>query len=117
MGQIDDQLLAHANDVIATVAYRVHKRYRTYVDVSDVRQECLEWCLKRPDKIEQWLMPGQEKENLERGIRALAKTLSRHADRFCRKTKACLPDMNYAMKRITLPNLLVNSCPTCGLLS
>ena len=88
MGQIDNDLLAHANDVIATVAYRVHKRYRTYVDVSDVRQECLEWCLKRPDKIEQWLSVDQDKNSLENGIRALAKTLSRHADRFCRKPKA-----------------------------
>lgn len=75
-------------DVAAQVARNVHKKYHTYFDISDVRQELIVWSLKREDKIEEWLGFEPDSEEYKHGIRMLAKALTRHADKYCRKLKA-----------------------------
>jgi RNA polymerase sigma factor (sigma-70 family) len=83
-----DKWLDEATDIAAQVARQVHKKYQPYFDVSDLRQELMVWCIKREDKVKMWLDPTKDKEERERGVRYLGKTLSRHADRYCRRRKA-----------------------------
>ena len=101
---------AEAEAVATQVARVVHRKYHTYFDVSDVRQECLVWVIRREAKVRTWLDPDQEPEAYKGGVRQLGKTLSRHADRYCRKRKA--QSLGYALEDeayyspITLSELL-----------
>jgi RNA polymerase sigma factor (sigma-70 family) len=83
-----DSWLKEANDIASQVARTVHRKYHTYFDVADVRQELLVWVVRREDKVKEWLTHEQGDEVYKGGVRQLGKTLSRHADRYCRKLKA-----------------------------
>jgi hypothetical protein len=74
--------------VSTTVAYTITRNYKGYAEVDDVKQELLEWSLKRADKIQEWLSPDLSKQEYRLGIKRLAKTFNRMADRYCRKEKA-----------------------------
>ena len=80
--------LDEANDIATTVARQVHRKYHTYFDVADVRQELLVWCLRREDKIKEWLDHEKDNEEYKSGVKQLGKTLSRHAEKYCRRMKA-----------------------------
>jgi len=80
--------LYEAQDIAKTVARQVHKKYHTYFDVADVRQECLVWVLRRESKVKEWLDHPQDTEDYRTGVKYLAKTLQRHADKYCRRAKA-----------------------------
>lgn len=75
-------------DVAQTVAYTITRNYKGFAEVDDVKQELLEWSLKRSDKIQEWLSPDLSKQEYRIGIKRLAKTFNRMADRYCRKEKA-----------------------------
>jgi RNA polymerase sigma factor (sigma-70 family) len=77
-----------SHEIAATVARKVHRKYHTYFDVADVRQELVVWILKRQDKIAEWLDHEKETDEYKFGVKKLAKTLTRHADKYCRKVKA-----------------------------
>ena len=83
-----DKWLDEATDVASQVARIVHRKYQTYFDVSDVRQELLTWIWRREDKVKQWLSPDQTPEDYKGGVRQLGKTLTRQADKYCRRLKA-----------------------------
>lgn len=83
-----DKWLDEASDVASQVARIVHRKYQTYFDVSDVRQELLTWIWRREDKVKQWLSPEQSPEDYKGGVRQLGKTLTRQADKYCRRLKA-----------------------------
>ena len=83
-----DRWLDEANDVASQVARIVHRKYQTYFDVADVRQELLTWVWRREDKVKQWLSPEQSPEDYKGGVRQLGKTLTRQADKYCRRLKA-----------------------------
>jgi len=112
--------LDEATDIASQVAKQIHKRYHTYFAIDDLRQELILWCVSRPDKIAQWLNPEQTAEDYKGGINQLAKTLSRHADRYCRKAKAQavgyeLRDEVYyspALLSELLPHVWSNVAPT-----
>jgi DNA-directed RNA polymerase specialized sigma24 family protein len=74
-------------DVATTVAYSITRNYKGYAEVEDLRQELLEWCLKRQDKVREWLDVEDRKE-YQLGIKRLSKTLNRRADKYCRREKA-----------------------------
>ena len=74
--------------VSTTVAYTITRNYKGYAEVDDVKQELLEWSLKRNDKIQEWLNENLSKQEYRIGIKRLAKTFNRMADRYCRKEKA-----------------------------
>lgn len=80
--------LEEATDIASQVARVVHRKYHTYFGVDDVRQELLVWVVRREDKVRTWLDHDQGEEQYKGGVRQLGKTLSRHADRYCRKRKA-----------------------------
>ena len=112
--------LEQANDIASQVAKTVHKKYHTYFAVDDVRQECLLWCVAREDKVKEWLDPDQSIEDYKGGIRQLAKTLTRHADRYCRKRKAqsvgyeIRDEVYYSPELLTelLPHVWTDTAPT-----
>ena len=83
-----DKWLDEATDIASQVARIVHRKYQTYFDVSDVRQELLTWVWRREDKVKQWLSPDQSPEEYKGGVRQLGKTLTRQADKYCRRLKA-----------------------------
>jgi len=75
-------------EIARTVARKVHRRYHTYFDVSDVSQELTVWILKRQDKIVEWLEHPLDSDEYKMGVKKLGKTLTRHADKYCRRVKA-----------------------------
>lgn len=83
-----DKWLDEATDIASQVARIVHRKYQTYFDVSDVRQELLTWIWRREEKVQQWLSPEQTPEEYKGGVRQLGKTLTRQADKYCRRLKA-----------------------------
>ena len=88
--------LSEAQGVAAQVARTVHKKYHTYFDVADVRQELVVWILRREDKVKEWLDPTLETEERKVGVKMLGKALSRQADKYCRKRKA--QQLGYALE-------------------
>jgi len=85
---MNSELPEEVVDIASQVARIVHRKYHPYFDVADVRQELLLWCVRRQDKITQWLNPDQKPEDLKSGVKHLGKTLTRQADKYCRRAKA-----------------------------
>lgn len=85
---VEDKWIEEVSTIATTVAYTITRNYKGYAEVDDVKQELLEWCLKRQDKIKEWLSPDLPKPEYKLGIKRLAKTFNRMADRYCRKEKA-----------------------------
>ena len=81
-------ILEDSMEIATTVARKVHRRYHTYFDVSDVSQELMVWVLKRQDKIGEWLDHPLDSDEYKLGVKKLGKTLTRHADKYCRRLKA-----------------------------
>lgn len=77
-----------AQEVAVITAKKVHKKYHTYFDVADVTQELMLWVLSHGNKIQEWLEHDTESEEYKVGIKKLGKTLTRQADKYCRKVKA-----------------------------
>ena len=80
--------LEEAGDIASQVSRIVHRKYHTYFDVADVRQELMVWIVRREKKVKQWLDHTVNEEQYRGGVKQLGKTLTRHADRYCRKRKA-----------------------------
>jgi len=80
--------LEEAGDIASQVSRIVHRKYHTYFDVADVRQELMLWIVRRENKVKQWLDHTSNEEQYKGGVKQLGKTLTRHADRYCRKRKA-----------------------------
>jgi RNA polymerase sigma factor (sigma-70 family) len=85
---VNDDTLQEVTEIAATVAKQIHPRYAVYFEPQDLRQELLLWALKRPNKIEEWLGPDVEAKDRKAGIRQLAKSMQREADKYCRHAKA-----------------------------
>ena len=85
---VENNLFDEAKDIAITVARKVHRHYHTYFDVSDVSQELMVWVFKRNDKITEWLDHPTDSDEYKMGVRKLARTLTRHADKYCRRAKA-----------------------------
>ena len=80
--------LEEATDVASQVARVVHRKYSVYFDVADVRQELLAWVWRRESKVKEWLNHDQDPEDYKGGVRQLGKTLTRQAEKYCRRVKA-----------------------------
>jgi hypothetical protein len=85
---VEDKWVEEVATIAQTVAYTITRNYKGYAEVDDVKQELLEWSLKRADKIQEWLSPNLPKQEYKLGVKRLAKTFNRMADRYCRKEKA-----------------------------
>lgn len=85
---VEDKWVQDVVEIAQTSAYIITRNYKGFAEADDVKQELLEWSLKRPDKIQEWLSPELSKQEYRVGIKRLAKTFNRMADRYCRKEKA-----------------------------
>jgi DNA-directed RNA polymerase specialized sigma24 family protein len=83
----EPQWIEDVVDVATTVSYSITRNYKGYAEVEDLRQELLEWCLRRQDKLREWL-EVEDKKEYRLGIKRLSKTLNRRADKYCRREKA-----------------------------
>jgi len=84
----EDKWIQDVTDIAQTVSYTIWRNYKGYAEPDDIKQELLEWSLKRQDKILEWLSPELSKQEYRIGIKRLARTFNRMADRYCRKEKA-----------------------------
>lgn len=75
-------------EVARVVAHKVHRKYHTYFDVADVTNELMVWVLRHEAKIMGWLNHDVESDEYKVGTKMLGKTLTRHADKYCRRMKA-----------------------------
>ena len=85
---VEDKWVQDVVEIAQTSAYVITRNYKGFAEADDVKQELLEWSLKRNDKIQEWLSPELSKQEYRIGIKRLAKTFNRMADRYCRKEKA-----------------------------
>jgi DNA-directed RNA polymerase specialized sigma24 family protein len=85
---VEDKWVQDVVEVAQTSAYVITRNYKGFAEADDVKQELLEWSLKRNDKIQEWLNENLSKQEYRVGIKRLAKTFNRMADRYCRKEKA-----------------------------
>jgi DNA-directed RNA polymerase specialized sigma24 family protein len=85
---VEDKWVQDVAEVAQTSAYIITRNYKGFAEADDVKQELLEWSLKRSDKIQEWLNKDLSKQEYRMGIKRLAKTFNRMADRYCRKEKA-----------------------------
>jgi RNA polymerase sigma factor (sigma-70 family) len=85
---VEDKWVEEVATIAQTVAYTITRNYKGYAEVDDVKQELLEWSLKRVDKVQEWLSPNLPRQEYKLGVKRLAKTFNRMADRYCRKEKA-----------------------------
>ena len=85
---VEDKWVQDVVEIAQTSAYVITRNYKGFAEADDVKQELLEWSLKRNDKIQEWLNENLSKQEYRMGIKRLAKTFNRMADRYCRKEKA-----------------------------
>jgi len=85
---VEEKWVQDVVEIAQTSAYVITRNYKGFAEADDVKQELLEWSLKRNDKIQEWLSPELSKQEYRIGIKRLAKTFNRMADRYCRKEKA-----------------------------
>ena len=85
---VEDKWVQDVVEIAQTSAYVITRNYKGFAEADDVKQELLEWSLKRNDKIQEWLNEDLSKQEYRMGIKRLAKTFNSMADRHCRKEKA-----------------------------
>jgi RNA polymerase sigma factor (sigma-70 family) len=85
---VENKWVEDVADIAQTVSYTIWRNYKGFTEPDDIKQELLEWSLKRQDKIQEWLSPDLDKKEYRIGIKRLARTFNRMADRYCRKEKA-----------------------------
>lgn len=83
-----NELPREAMEAAASAARLVHKRYRTYFGVEDVRQDLYLWLLNRPRKVAEWCDPDCDKEEHRVNMKKMQVSLNRQADKICRALKA-----------------------------
>ena len=74
-------------DIVYTVAQTTYRRFGTFVERDDVKQECLKWALTRVDYINEQLSEPETKKRQHNEHR-VAWQMLRVAERYARKEKA-----------------------------
>ena len=74
-------------DIVYTVAQTTHRRFGTFVERDDIKQECLKWALTRVDYINEQLSEPETKKRQHNEHR-VAWQMLRVAERYARKEKA-----------------------------
>lgn len=77
-------------EMCATIGYSMWKRYRKYVELPDLRQELMLFSWRKRDKVAEYLVRDEEENPIRKrqGEAAYLKSLTRAAERYCRKMKA-----------------------------
>ena len=82
-----DKWFEEASDIATWAARTTHRKYKTYFDIEDVKNEMVVWMLNHTKKIQGWL-ESEDPEEHKAGVKKLGKSLRRQADKYCRRAKA-----------------------------
>jgi DNA-directed RNA polymerase specialized sigma24 family protein len=74
-------------DIAPSVAITIHRRYRHFVELDDVRQECYRWAAERANYINEQLSE-ENTEQRRHNEQKIAWQMRRAAERYARKEKA-----------------------------
>ena len=74
-------------DLVPSVAGTIYRRYRAYVELDDIKQECMAWAIKRTAYITGQLMEENE-DRRKHNEQRIAWQMRRAAERYARKEKA-----------------------------
>jgi len=74
-------------DLAASIGTSIVRRFRSYVELDDVRQECLHWATTRTDYINEQL-DEEDKDKRKHAEHRIAWQMRRVAERYARKEKA-----------------------------
>lgn len=90
---------------VRNIVYRIASKYRGFVDAEDLLQDCQEWCVRRPDKIVEWLSPDDNDKPLNEA--AFILTMRRHAERAARRAKAAMVGYELGDEYFYTPEIIV----------
>lgn len=82
-----DPIWQTVNEITATIAWTISKRYHRFVELDDVKQAMNEYAWKRKDKVAEYLMRDNEDER-RMGYKAFSTFIRRAGERYARKEKA-----------------------------
>lgn len=82
-----DPIWQAVNEITATVAWGVAKKYHRFVELDDVKQAMNEYAWKRKDKVAEYLMRENEDER-RMGYKAFTTFIRRAGERYARKEKS-----------------------------
>jgi RNA polymerase sigma factor (sigma-70 family) len=85
--KLEDEVWKDAMSIANMAVRGVANRYRAFVERDDLVQHVMEWSVRRPDKVSEYL---NREDTVERkqGISALSILYRRMAERYARKEKA-----------------------------
>jgi len=75
------------NEVTASIAWNISKKYHRFVEIEDVRQVMNEYAWKRKDKVAEYLIREGEAER-KMGYKAFTTFMRRAGERYARKEKS-----------------------------
>ena len=82
-----DKWFEEASEIATWAARTTHRKYNTYFDIEDVKNEMIVWMLNHQQKIRSWI-DVEDNDAHKEGSKKLGKTLRRQADKYCRRAKA-----------------------------
>jgi len=84
-----ERLMDMTTHLISIASRTVARRFQGFVTSDDLRQECYLWCMRRHDKVAQWLDVDQsDKAAVKSGANQFMKTMYRVAEVYARKERA-----------------------------
>ena len=85
--KLTDEMWEDAMSIASVSVRGVANRYRGFIEKDDLVQHVMEWSVRRPDKVHEYL---NREDTVERkqGIKALSVLYRRMAERYARKEKA-----------------------------
>jgi RNA polymerase sigma factor (sigma-70 family) len=82
-----DPIWQTVNEITASIAWTISKRYHRFVELDDVKQAMNEYAWKRKDKVAEYLIRDNEDER-RMGYKAFSTFIRRAGERYARKEKA-----------------------------
>lgn len=83
----DHEIWQLVDEVTATIAWSLSKKYHRFAELSDIKQAMNEYAWKRKDKVAEYLIREDEGER-RAGYKAFTTFMRRAGERYARKEKA-----------------------------
>lgn len=83
----DHEVWEVVNEIAATIAWNLSKKYHRFVELEDIKQAMNEYAWKRKDKVAEYLIREDENER-RMGYKAFTTFIRRAGERYSRKEKA-----------------------------
>jgi DNA-directed RNA polymerase specialized sigma24 family protein len=107
---LTDELMEEVGSVVTAVAHALARDFRAYTSAQDISQELWLWVFRHENKVLEYV-DREDKDEQNRGLRALHKTMMRLAMVYCRREKAkavgYLPSDEYFYTRSLVSALIM----------